>query len=159
MAAIKQTVEGFKGRQHFNYPVFSSRTVQGKPLFQWAKENRLGEIVIPKTDIFIEDIKVANMGTVPPPVFVEHLRKSIGLVSGDFRQTEILSAWDEAFLNKISTSDQFVTCGLKVRCSSGSYMRTLAEEIGKRLGLPALAYSIRRTKIGDISVSEAYIIQ
>ncbi|MEZ4200411.1 MAG: hypothetical protein R3B69_02345 [Candidatus Paceibacterota bacterium] len=33
-------------------------------------------------------------------------------------------------------------------CSSGTYMRSLAEEIGRKVGMPALAYSITRTTIG-----------
>lgn len=38
---------------------------------------------------------------------------------------------------------------------SGTYIRTLAEEIGKKLGLPATLQSLRRTKIGDFSIEQA----
>lgn len=46
---------------------------------------------------------------------------------------------------------------LKIRChvSSGTYIRTLAEDIGKKLGTGAYLTALRRTKIANYSVDEA----
>lgn len=46
---------------------------------------------------------------------------------------------------------------LTIRCfvSSGTYIRTLAEDIGKALGTGAYLTALRRTKIGDYSVENA----
>ncbi|MBR3172824.1 tRNA pseudouridine(55) synthase TruB [Candidatus Saccharibacteria bacterium] len=46
---------------------------------------------------------------------------------------------------------------LKIRChvSSGTYIRTLAEDIGKKLGTGAYLITLRRTKIANYSVDEA----
>lgn len=38
---------------------------------------------------------------------------------------------------------------------SGVYIRSLGEELGKRLGCPASLVSLRRTRIGDMSVEDA----
>lgn len=38
---------------------------------------------------------------------------------------------------------------------SGTYIRTLAEEIGKTLGLPATLSNLRRTKIGEFRIEDA----
>jgi len=38
---------------------------------------------------------------------------------------------------------------------SGTYVRSLAEEIGKRLGYPATLKELRRTRIGDFSIEQA----
>ncbi|MFA6536080.1 MAG: tRNA pseudouridine(55) synthase TruB [Candidatus Paceibacterota bacterium] len=38
---------------------------------------------------------------------------------------------------------------------SGTYIRTLAEEIGYKLGLPATLQALRRTQIGDFSIGQA----
>ncbi len=40
-------------------------------------------------------------------------------------------------------------------CAKGTYARSVAEEIGKRLGLPATIKELRRTKIGDFRVEDA----
>lgn len=46
---------------------------------------------------------------------------------------------------------------LKIRThvSSGTYIRTLAEDIGKKLGIGAYLTSLRRTKIGNYDVKDA----
>ena len=49
---------------------------------------------------------------------------------------------------------------LKIRCkvSSGTYIRTLAEDIGKVLNTGAYLTSLRRTKIGNYSVKQATVL-
>lgn len=44
---------------------------------------------------------------------------------------------------------------LEMEVGSGAYVRSIAEEIGRRLGFPATVKKLRRTKIGDFSVDEA----
>lgn len=44
---------------------------------------------------------------------------------------------------------------LRVNCSSGTYVRTLAEDIGKALETGAYLTELRRTKIGDFEVLKA----
>ena len=44
---------------------------------------------------------------------------------------------------------------IKVHCSSGTYIRTLAEDIGQRLGTGAYLTALRRTRIGDFSIENA----
>lgn len=50
---------------------------------------------------------------------------------------------------------------LKISChvSSGTYIRTLAEDIGKKLGVGAYATQLRRLKIGDWTVKEAKTLE
>jgi tRNA pseudouridine55 synthase len=44
---------------------------------------------------------------------------------------------------------------LKILCSKGTYIRVLAEDIGKSLGYPAYVSELIRTKVGDFSIEEA----
>lgn len=48
-------------------------------------------------------------------------------------------------------------CVLTIRffVGSGTYIRSLGEEIGKRLGYPATLQNLRRTKIGEFTIKEA----
>ncbi|MDB5256428.1 MAG: tRNA pseudouridine synthase, partial [Chitinophagaceae bacterium] len=43
----------------------------------------------------------------------------------------------------------------RVACSKGTYIRSLAHDLGQRLGTGAYLKSLRRTKIGDYSVDDA----
>lgn len=49
--------------------------------------------------------------------------------------------------------------GLRVRCSKGTYVRTLAEQIGEALGCGAHLRSLRRTGIGGLTVEEAVTLE
>jgi tRNA pseudouridine55 synthase len=53
--------------------------------------------------------------------------------------------------NEDGTSDLRV----RVVCSAGTYIRTLAESIGERLGVAAHLASLRRTRAGDFPVEDA----
>ncbi|HEY0380325.1 MAG TPA: tRNA pseudouridine(55) synthase TruB [Pyrinomonadaceae bacterium] len=44
---------------------------------------------------------------------------------------------------------------VRVRCSAGTYVRTLAESIGERLGSPAHLAALRRTRAGEFGIGEA----
>jgi len=44
---------------------------------------------------------------------------------------------------------------IKVHCSSGTYIRSIAYEIGKKLGCGAYLEALKRTKIGDFSLKNA----
>ena len=46
-------------------------------------------------------------------------------------------------------------CRLRVRCSKGTYIRTLAEDIGRVLGCGAHLTALRRTAVGELSVVDA----
>jgi len=39
--------------------------------------------------------------------------------------------------------------------ASGVYVRSLGEELGKRLGYPATLQNLRRTKVGEFTIKEA----
>jgi len=49
-------------------------------------------------------------------------------------------------------------CTVKVQCSKGTYIRTLAKDIGSALGVGGYLASLRRTKIGEFSVETALTV-
>jgi tRNA pseudouridine55 synthase len=51
--------------------------------------------------------------------------------------------------------DGTLDLSVRVRCSAGTYVRTLAESIGERLGAPAHLASLRRTRAGHFRVEGA----
>ncbi len=144
---IQNVLASLLGPQSFPYPVFSSKTIQGKPLFQWFKEGRIHEIQIPSTDILIKDISLLSCKDIYSSDVIDKIKKATELVHGDFRQKEIL----ESYIEKIADSMSFKVAVIHVECTSGAYMRTIAEKIGETCGSPAIAYSIKRVKIGNFT--------
>ncbi|MEI7513393.1 MAG: hypothetical protein WCJ74_02100, partial [bacterium] len=85
---------------------------------------------------------------------LKDIEEKIRSVKGDFRQEIILSKWKEV-LGDVDMNFQIVK--IKAEVSSGTYMRTLAHEWGKALGVPALAYHIVRTGVGSYELKSSVI--
>jgi tRNA pseudouridine55 synthase len=48
---------------------------------------------------------------------------------------------------------------VRVVCSAGTYVRTLAEDFGKRLGIGAHVAELRRTRVGEFDLSKAVTLE
>ncbi len=44
---------------------------------------------------------------------------------------------------------------VRFKVGSGTYIRSLAEELGRRLNYPAVLANLRRTKVGDYKIEDA----
>jgi len=58
-------------------------------------------------------------------------------------------------LLEISTGKEFIDLEVAVDCSSGTYIRALARDLGKALGVGGHLTKLRRTRVGNLQVSEA----
>ena len=57
-----------------------------------------------------------------------------------------------------SCADGRCVVGVRFYVGSGTYIRSLAEEVGRRLGYPATLKSLRRTKVGEFDIADARTI-
>jgi len=55
--------------------------------------------------------------------------------------------------------DGTVDLAVRVVCSAGTYVRTLAEALGERLGIGAHLAELRRTRAGDFSIESAVTLE
>lgn len=141
------------------YPAFSSKTVAGKPLFQYSLEGKLDSIEIPSHEETIYRIKELACVELSKEALNKRIQTMLSLaprtdspskrLGEDFRQDRIRAAWDELF--DALPDRSFFVLRLRVTCASGTYMRTLASRIGRALGTTGMALSIRRTRIGRFS--------
>lgn len=145
-SVLNEAIFSFVGRINQSYPPYSSRTVDGKPLWQWAREGKLDEIEIPTRDVYVESIDILETSEINGEKLLENIKEKISSVRGDFRQKEILSIWENNLKGK--DEEKYPIIKLQISCGSGVYVRGIADELGKKLGIPALALSIKRTKIG-----------
>src|ERR1035437_5428119 len=49
--------------------------------------------------------------------------------------------------------------GVRARVSSGTYIRSLAHELGERLGVGAHLHQLRRTAVGEFALSQAFSLE
>lgn len=61
----------------------------------------------------------------------------------------------EAELLGCESGDGEAVATIRFRVASGTYIRSLGEELGKRLGYPASLKNLRRTKVGEFDIKDA----
>jgi tRNA pseudouridine(55) synthase len=142
------------GTHELPYPAFSSKTVAGKPLFQYALEGTLSSVDMPTTPMSVRSIEYLGMRTLRCEDMIDEVLQKIQLfnpsvdperLGSDFRKDAIVERW--ALLQK---EGRDVSCSIakyRAHVSSGTYIRTLSSTIADALGTRGLAYSINRTRI------------
>lgn len=127
--------------------------------------DRTGKITeLPKKEISENDIKkiikkfVGEQEQIPPMYSAKKIngkkmyelaRKGIEIE----RQPVKIKIYDLEFIEY-----NYPILKIRVRASSGTYIRTLAEDIGKALGSGAYLEELRRTKIGVYDIKNAHPI-
>lgn len=139
-----EAVRSFLGEFSQKYPAYSSKTVGGVQLHELSRKGEGFDT--PAHKVKIENIKIINSKKVSASDVLGYVLSSVDLVSGDFRQEETKERWKEILKYQNSQFDLFE---LELSVSSGFYVRQFAADIGEKLGCPALAYSIKRTKVGE----------
>ena len=152
-AAIENSLNQFRGKVNQEYPPFSSKPVEGKSLFEWARQGGIGALVMPKREVEVYDIELTSLYKVNEVTLLNFIETSVGKVQGDFRQDEILEGWHRKLDAKNGRSFKCAT--IKVSCSSGTYVRSIAHQLGLELGVPALALHILRTRVGDYAIEKS----
>jgi tRNA pseudouridine(55) synthase len=130
------------------YPVYSSRPVDGKPLFMHARAGQ--KVVVPIKKITIHSLELVAIEEVELSELLDKVITTIKVVQGDFRQAEIIEQWVASAEATVHRSKKMQVVTIRTTVSSGTYMRSLAEKMGELLGVPALAYQIKRTAIEGI---------
>jgi tRNA pseudouridine55 synthase len=131
------------GENTFSYPPYSSKTVNGKPLFIYAREGKLNEIEIPTRIMELKSFEIINERNTNGEEIFNYIKNITDIVKGDFRQDEIVKSWE-----KVLEKKQYQIFKISLSVSSGTYIRTLVHMLGESLGTGAVVYSLERTKLG-----------
>lgn len=156
-------IKKIEGEITLPLPPYSSYKIKGKPLFQWAREKKLNEIKIPKRKTMIYEIKLLSLKNISGQKLLEKIEQKINLINGDFRQKKILKQWqkmlpfpsDRRFAGTFENQKEYQVAKIKIACSSGTYVRSIANELGRKLGTGGLILSLARTKVGAFDIKNS----
>lgn len=134
---IKENLKFFKGKFRQNYPAFSSKTI---------RKVRMGnQVPTSSHTVEVKSLKFLKLRTISTKKLLKDIERRVAKVEGDFRQKEILKIWRNYLMH---FKGSIFLASFYVKCTAGMYVRALANDLGKKIKIPALAYSIKRTKIG-----------
>ncbi|MBP5684207.1 MAG: tRNA pseudouridine(55) synthase TruB [Bacilli bacterium] len=106
---LEKVLKSFIGKYQQEVPIYSSIKVDGKKLYEYARNNIPVTLPVHEVEIY-----------------------SIELI--DFNND---------------------TFSFKVSVSKGTYIRSLINDIGKKLNIPITMMELRRTKVGDFSIKDS----
>lgn len=142
---LEKELPFFTGELVQEYPMYSSKTVNGLPLFEYARTGRA--VKIPARKIVVKKIILQKIRKVKPEILLPKIEKRISKVVGDFRQKEIIQKWRRVLGTKKAKGELFLV-DFVINCSSGTYVRKIAHDLGERLKVGGLAFEIYRTRVG-----------
>ncbi len=143
---IEQELNSFIGTYEQKYPAYSSKTVNGKQLHEITRSGE--EVVLPTHMVTVEDISNIHIRETSIEELVHDVIPKINAVRGDFRQEEIIKS-----LQELDSSQSLIAVSFTISVSGGTYIRAIADELGKKLGTGAVLWKLYRTKVGDYSLS------
>jgi tRNA pseudouridine55 synthase len=150
---LQRIIEAFRGKRIQKYPPYSSKTVKGKALFEWARASALDDIEIPEREVEIYEIKLLKLDKINKDDVWRDIERRIAKVQGDFRQREVAKKWMESFVG--SPMKEYVIASFEIICGSGTYVRAISDEVGQSMGIPAIAWKIVRRKVGDSIIRDS----
>jgi len=146
---IKDNIKYFTGKFKQKYPLYSSKTVKGKPLFKYARLEE--KVEIPEKEVFVDSLKLNKIKKINKSKLLQNIEKRVRKVKGDFRQEEILKIWRKMLLSS-KKEEKYYIVNFKIKCGSGTYIRGIANSLGGKIGFPAIAFSIKRTRVGKFKI-------
>lgn len=111
LEAIEKALDQFRGGYEQRAPLFSAKHVNGKRLYDLAREGKATEEMRPSKLVKIEAIEVLGYS--------------------------------------------YPELTLKVTCGGGTYIRSIADDLGHALGIGGYCLTLRRTRIGSYTTEKA----
>ena len=153
---IEKYLEEFKKtylKQEF--PLVSSKTVLHngirKPLWWFYKNGvKREEIVLPIKDIKIYEYDINGISYINSVDMFNSFIERIELIQDEKIKSDLITEkWIEMYNDMIIKypTNKFIQIDLKMKVSSGFYIRKFCEDFGEYIGVPALAFDITRDEV------------
>jgi len=152
-ALIESRVRALEGTRMQQYPPWSSVRVRGRPAFYWAHRGEIPEGGWPERERTVRAATVIARGAIDGATLIDRAIEDVRGVSGAFRQEQLVERWRS--LRGAMEGRSLPLVRIEVECSSGTFMRSLANSLGESMGTAAVATVIHRTRVGPFQLRDA----
>lgn len=149
IAKIKPIIPKFTGVIHQQLPKFSAKRISGESYFDKVKKKEPFTPII--EEVKIHSLELKNTYLIDKAHLQRQTEDKINLVTGDFRQEQILNNWQQMISQ---LPDKLVITQLQTTTSKRTYVRALVRDIAQQLQLPATTFSLTRTQNGKFSIKD-----
>jgi len=143
---IVPILDSYIGDYEQSYPVYSSRTVNGKPLWHYAQQGLLDTITVPRVLRHIYEYSYDGVSSASRDEMIRGLFDDMNRIEGDFRQQQIYDSWQGI---QVQLPENLHIHTLNFTVSSGTYIREIVHRLGQDIGCGAIAMHIRRIGYKD----------
>ncbi|MBA2606401.1 MAG: tRNA pseudouridine(55) synthase TruB [Acidobacteria bacterium] len=138
---LENVLKEFRGEIEQTPPMYSAKKVAGKKLYELARKG----IEIERKPV---QVTIYELEIIQPQ---ETQRNN------DVETEEQKPKTEDQQINYLGLETWDLR--LRVSCSAGTYIRTLAEDIGRKIGTGAHLVALRRTRAGKFDLSKAVTIE
>lgn len=150
-SAIGRACAAMEGECLQRFPPFSQARVGGVSLIALGHAGVAVER--PEAPRVLHEVTLLGVAGVELAAAGARALGRVARARGDFRQEAIAGRWRAVAGERPGA--RLTVASLRVRCSAGTYMRSLAHDLGAALGVPAIASRIRRTAAGGLTLDGA----
>lgn len=122
-------LQSLVGKFTQTYPSYSSKTVAGKQLHQYARAGEIDNLELPTKEVEVYSVTNISSELILGKDLKQEILETISLVKGDFRQDEIREKWE----GMIEEGGEYQLLHFTIQVSSGTYIRSIAHTLGGAL--------------------------
>jgi tRNA pseudouridine55 synthase len=143
---IKNVLQTFIGKQEQVAPLFSAKKINGVPVYELARKGIEKEL---KANI----IEIYNIDLISSRDVILRKEQLDGVSIFNFKKskTEVVNPECGLNLNEI----KILELELKIKCSKGTYIRSIARDLALKLNSVGTLNTLIRTAVGDYKVEHS----
>lgn len=140
--AIEKALGEMTGEQLQVPPLYSAKQIDGVRAYEHARKGN--DVEMRRALVNIYGMTLESMGRTGSETVS---RVKSGAVKHEGAEPEAISA------------QELPTATIRISCSKGTYIRSIARDLGERLGSGGFLTSLVRTRSGNFSVEECYSLE
>ena len=150
--SIKLIVENLKGEHELAMPRYNSISISRNSIIALAGSELLPEKIVRMMNCL--DVVFIGQKRILISEVLNKLLLAKERLDGNFRHETIQKSWEAVG----KTKRDFEVLELEFLVTSGTYIRSLAEYMGKLLSVPTCLFSLVRERVGSFQIEDAFVL-
>jgi tRNA pseudouridine55 synthase len=134
---VRQIASRFQGMIEQMPPSFSAKKIQGVPAYKLARKHV--EVTLKPVQVEVKEFEITQLD--------------------DNRRSGDAHVGSDALVRAAERSSAGPVATFRARVASGTYMRSVAHDMGQLLGCGAHLESLRRTAVGEFDLADAHTLE